>query len=226
MRALAPAFTLVEMLIVITIITILLTVGAMGLKNMAKASGVSAGLPVAEAIFAEARTIAQAKGTNVRVLIHAEKDHNNEYHRERFLRYMAIAYEELDDDGVPTQEWVIASKGSNLPQGVYFVKSLSETEGLTLNEMQNVQLPGGPEARGKCFYYEFNREGLIIDPEISEDGEGSNVPRFVIRAGSLPPGADEPVPSGSAKKNVGGFVIWSTGRTSLFRHPDQIDPSL
>jgi len=47
----AAGFTLVEMLVVITIITVMLTVGALGLKNLSKASGVSAGLPVAEAVF-------------------------------------------------------------------------------------------------------------------------------------------------------------------------------
>jgi hypothetical protein len=49
------------------------------------------------------------------------------------------------------------------------------------------------------------------------------VPRFVIRAGSLPPGATEPIPaSGAGERNVGGFVIWKNGRTAVFRHPDQV----
>lgn len=221
-QGLAPAFTLVEMLIVITIITVLLTVGAMGLKNMAKASGVSAALPVAESIFAEARAIAQGKGTNTRVYIHAENDFQNEYHRERYLRYMAVAYEELNDDGEPNGTWVIASKGTALPKGVYFVKSLSETGGLSVETESNVGLPGGPDAKASCYYYQFNAEGLVSKPLPS----GDDMPRFVIRSGSLPPGADEPVASGSGKKNVGGFVIWRSGRTSMFRHPDQIDPSL
>ena len=85
----AAAFTLVEMLVVITIITILLTVGALGLKNLSKGSGVSAGLPVAEAVFAEARAIAIGRGTKARVLVHAENNRNDEVHRERYLKYMA-----------------------------------------------------------------------------------------------------------------------------------------
>lgn len=203
----------------ITIITVLLTVGAMGLKNMSKASGVSAGLPVAEAVFAEARNLAIGKGTKARVLIHAEEDSSHEYHRTRFLRYMAVSYEELDQNGDPTGTWIIASKGVSLPKGVFFSKELSEKSGLVLNEESNVPLPGGPTAKATCYYYEFNSEGMMSNPLPS----GNNIPSFVIGSGTLPPGAKEPKAMG---KRVGGFVIWRSGRTSLFRHPDQIDSSL
>lgn len=212
----APAFTLVEMLVVISIITVLLTIGSMGLKNMSKASGVGAGIPIAEAIFAEARSLAVGKGTRARVLIHATEDHTNEYHRERYLRYMAIQY---DADGDPTtDDWVLASKGVSLPKAVYFMKNLSEQGGLTLPTEASVSLPGGSSASASCYYYEFNAEGMIVPAP-----SGNNVPRFVIASGSLPPGTKDPIISG---KNMGGFVIWRTGRTSLFRHPDQIDSSL
>ena len=213
----APAFTLVEMLVVITIITIMLSIGALGLKNLSKASGVSAGLPVAEAIFAEARTIAMGKGTKTRVLLHAKNDRNDEFHRERFLRYMAVAYEELDDAGEPTGDWVVASRGSLLPEGVYFSPELSKLNAPVLNTM-TIELPGKSDT--ECYYYEFNAEGLIVDPVVS----GDTIPRFVVLAGSLPPGATEPKLSSEGKKNMGGFVIWRNGRTSVFRHPDQIEP--
>lgn len=212
----AAAFTLVEMLVVITIITILLTVGALGLKNLSKGSGVSAGLPVAEAVFAEARAIAIGRGTKARVLVHAENNRNDEVHRERYLKYMAVAYEELDDDGNPTGNWKIASRGSSLPDSVYFVRSLSEEKNApTLNKM-TITLPGNSST--SCYFYEFNSEGMITNPTIS----GNSVPRFVIRVGSLPPGQDEPVAASEAQNNMGGFVIWRSGRTSVFRHPDQI----
>lgn len=213
---LAPAFTLVEMLVVISIITALLTIGALGLKNLSKASGVSAGLPVAEAVFAEARAIAIGKGTRARVLIHGTNDRDDELHRERFLRYMAVAYMELDNDGEETGTWIIASRGSTLPDGVYFVESLSENNAPSLDTM-SIELPG--KSSTTCYYYEFNAEGLVTEPTIN----GNSVPRFVVRAGSLPPGATEPLATGDAKRNIGGFVVWRSGRTSLFQHPDQIE---
>lgn len=217
-RRVAPAFTLVELLVVITIITVLLTIGAVGLKDMAKGSGISAGLPVAEAIFAEARTIAIGKGTTTRVLIHGTHNKADVYHRERYLGYMAIQY--LDTQGTDDTSddvWEIASKGVTLPKGVYFMKTLSETGGPAINSKPSIELPG--KSSTTCFYYEFNAEGMMTDPEPS----GNSVPRFVIGSGSLSPDAVEPTLRG---KNVGGFVIWRTGRTSLFRHPDQISTSL
>ena len=213
-RGVAPAFTLVEMLVVITIITVLLTLGAVGLKDMAKAGGVSAGLPVAEAIFAEARAMAIGKGTKARVVIHGTHDKTDEYHRERYLRYMAIQY--LDTQGTD-DVWVMASKGVSLPKGVYFMKTLSETGGLTIKSESDIELPGKSDTT--CFYYVFNAEGMISDPSPS----GDSVPRFVIASGSLAPDATEPT---IRDKNVGGFVIWRAGGTSLIRHPDQIDPTL
>ena len=215
----APAFTLVEMLVVIAIISVMLTVGTLGLKNLSKASGVSAGLPIAEALFAEARAIAVGKGTKTRVLVHGENNQDDEFHRERFLRYMAIQY--LDTKGTEEDtddEWKIASRGSSLPKGVYFVKRLSESPSITL-ETVSAMLPG--KSMTSCYYYEFNAEGLITSPQPN----GNEVPRFVVLAGSLPPGTEEPIATGGAKKNMGGFVIWRSGRSSLFRHPDQIENS-
>lgn len=215
---LASAFTLVEMLVVITIITVMLTVGAMGLKNLSKANGVSAALPVAESVFSEARTLALAKGTKTRVLIHAQQDQTNKYHRERFLRYMIVQY--LDDKNTSDpadDEWVLASKGVSLPKGVYFMKDLSEKNAPTLPSLDAVRLPGGPSATAKCYFYEFNAEGRIVDPEPS----GNSVPRFVVQVAKIRPGNPTPIVPGE-EKNMGGFVIWSSGRTSLFKHPSQI----
>ncbi|NWK57000.1 type II secretion system protein [Verrucomicrobiaceae bacterium N1E253] len=213
-----PAFTLIEMLVVISIIAVLLTVGALGLKNLSRGSGVSAGLPVAEAVFAEARAIAIGKGTNSMVLVHAQNDKDDELHRDRYLRYLVIAFEQLDDSGEPNGTWEIASRGVSLPKGVYFMKDLSEQGGMNLSTT-TLRLPGKSDS--KCYVYQFNAEGMMSDPEPDENG--TNVPRFVIGSASLPPGAEEPRLVG---KNVGGFVVWRSGRTSLFRHPEQIDSSL
>lgn len=215
-RRQAAAFTLVEMIVVITIITILLTVGALGLKNLSKGTGISAGLPVAEAVFAEARALAIGKGTNARVLIHANHAPDDELHKERYLKYMIVAYEELDADGNPNGNWKLDSRGVSLPDNVYFIERLSETNAPSV-KTATMLLPGNSSS--ECFYYEFNSEGMMVDPQPS----GNSVPRFVIRIASLPPGQTEPIASSDAGKNMGGFVIWRSGRTSVFRHPDQIE---
>jgi prepilin-type N-terminal cleavage/methylation domain-containing protein len=208
-----PAFTLVEMIIVITIITILLTVGALGLRNLAKGSGVSATVPVTEAVFAEARAIAIGKGTNARVLINSNKDDD------RYLRFMVVAY--LDDD---SGKWVAESRGTSLPKGVYFSQDFSKKSHSTggagaFGNSDAMDIYGGAaqanrneNLSGSYFYYEYNSEGNITDPGAS----------FIIGVGTRSPGAEKPRADDAGAKNFGGFVIWRKGSTSVFRHPDQI----
>jgi len=218
-RRVAPAFTLVEMLVVITIITVLLTIGAVGLKDMAKAGGVSAGLPVAEAIFAEAKAKAIGSGGTSRFLICSD-DKNNE----RYLRYMLIVTEQEDSSG--KLKWVVSSKGSYLPKGVFFSQTYSKldhsatTGDIPVLPEADQDLYGGLESASKndnfsgaYFYYEFNGEGIAKDPGAS----------FIIGSGTKRPSDKNPRVTGKGLKNFGGFVVWSKGSTSLFRHPKQMN---
>ena len=210
---LAPAFTLIEIIIVMSIILTLMTIGSFGIKNVTKASGVGMAVPIAEGVFAQARALALEKG-GARVLIHATNNSAVNLHRERYLRYMVVQYK----DGL---NWITASRGITLPDGVFFVRSLSQQGTAPDLSTVAVTLPGN--SASTCYYYEFNSQGMITDPAPS----GNDVPRFVIRAGMLAPGQAAPTASASGgEKNAGGFVIWRNGGTSIFRHPDQIDPNL
>jgi len=220
----ASGFTLVEMLVVITIITIMLTVGALGLKNLSKASGVSAGLPVAEAVFAEARAVAIGKGGSTRVLINADKDDH-----ERYLRYMLVVYDA--DPDPDTEKWVANSRGSLLPEGVYFSQEFSRKDhelGTTeIEKLTSVDIYGGVDQgsantnlSGDYFCYQFNSEGNATDPR---EGEEYKVSSFLIGVGSKSKGAGNPKVSKDNARNFGGLVIWRKGTTSVFRHPEQMD---
>ncbi|BDS06209.1 hypothetical protein NT6N_12490 [Oceaniferula spumae] len=211
-----PAFTLVEMLIVITIITILLTIGALGLRNLSKGSGVSAGVPLAEAAFAEARGLSMGSGGTTRILINADPDN-----ADRYLRYMLVVY--LSEDN----KWVAASRGSYLPKAVFFSQKFSKLNhssgsgDIPLLPSADQDIYSSTESAqrnealsGKYFYYQFNSEGNSSSPGAS----------FVIGTGTKAPGADNPrAEGGSGTTNFGGFMIWSKGTTSLFRHPDQMN---
>ena len=227
----AAGYSLLELLIVISIMATLMTVGSFGIKNFSKASGVSAAIPIAQGVFSQARSLAIERSTNTRVLIHY---YNNtlRLNRERMLRYMVVQYEEKDENGefYTPPRWETASKGVKLPDGVFYSPALSG-RGVAPNVVGadrtvDARLPA--QAAGltsTCVQYEFNSQGIITKPEA--DGGGTdyvnNVPRFVIRAGSLPPGRTEPIAAGGAgERNAGGFVIWKNGRTAVFRHPDQI----
>jgi prepilin-type N-terminal cleavage/methylation domain-containing protein len=230
-RMRANGFSLLELLVVISLIAVLMTIGSFGIKNFSKASGVSSGVPIAQGVFAEARALAIEKGTNTRVLIH---NYNNSLrlNRERMLRYMVVQY--LDDPNDtpadPSDDvWENASKGVKLPDGVYYSPDLSgrkdapNVEGA--GRIVDARLPAqGVNDSSACCQYEFNSQGIIISPEPDAAADYGNFPpRFVIRAGSLGPGQTEPTAaSGAGERNAGGFVIWRNGRTSVFRHSDQI----
>ncbi|MDG1357326.1 MAG: prepilin-type N-terminal cleavage/methylation domain-containing protein [Akkermansiaceae bacterium] len=216
-RVHASGYSLLELLVVISLIAVLMTVGSFGIKNFSKASGVSSGVPIAQGVFAQARALAIEKGTNTRVMMHCD-NRTDSLNRERNLRYMVVQYEDTKNTEVTTDdEWVTASKGVKLPEGVFYSVSLSNRTTAPDTTLSSGPLPGG--AVQNCRVYEFNSQGIITSPV----PVANNVPRFVIRAGSLPPGQTEPIPaSGAGERNVGGFVIWRNGRTSVFRHPDQV----
>lgn len=237
----AAAFTLIELLVVISLITVLMTVGSFGLKNYSKASGVGAAVPIAQGIFAQARSLAIEKGTDTRVLVHDDNGTDN-LNRERRLRYLVVQYWDTKGTEVTTDdEWVTASRGVKLPDGVFYSLDLSQlgnapnlVGGLNMppphEPTQSVRqvearLPGQPSGQtSNCYQYRFNSQGIIVDPyPDSGTSYGNNVPRFVMRAGGMPPGAAKPkANAGAGTKNAAGFVIWRNGRTSVFRHPDQI----
>jgi prepilin-type N-terminal cleavage/methylation domain-containing protein len=208
-KRLLGGFSLIELLVVILIISLLLTLGAVGLRGITGGNGVGAAVATSEAVFDEARSIAVGKGTKARVLV----DVNDPQDTETYLRRIVVAYQKLDEQGEPTQEWELASRALNLPEKTFFSRSYSkknhETESGQIDEMT---LSINKRAfDGRYVYYEFNSEGICTTPGAS----------FVVGSGMRPMG-EEPRVTGDGKRDFAGFVVWRNGRTSLFRGPDQI----
>lgn len=211
---LAPAFTLVEVLTVIAIISILMTAGAIGLGNLTAGKGTSSAVATAESLFEEARTIATSKRCKARVLVDIDDPTSP-----NFLRRIVIAHEKIRADGsVDEDNFVLAGRGYTMPTGTFFSRNLSLTEGGTkISEIDPpVTLTTGDGVTaayaGKYASYEFNAEGIFSEPGAS----------FIIGAGVFPKSATEPRIAAGAERDFAGFVIWRNGRTSSYRSPKQM----
>jgi prepilin-type N-terminal cleavage/methylation domain-containing protein len=204
-------FTLVEMLVVIAIMSILMTAGAIGLSG-AGGKGVTSGVAGAESLFDEARAIAIGKRTKARVMIAKELTSDKAGN----LRKMVVVSQELDAEGKPKvpENWILSSRGLILPEQTFFSQDYSKKEdGGVIDEMST--LPGAKAAfAGSYYYYEFNAEGINASPGAS----------FVVGAGVRPVNSpnDKPKVTSSAKRDFGGFVVWRNGSTSMFRSPEQM----
>jgi prepilin-type N-terminal cleavage/methylation domain-containing protein len=205
----AKGFSLIELLVVILIISILLTLGAVGLKNIG-GKGVTSGVSTAEAVFDEARAIAVGKGTNAKVLI----DITNPQDTENYKRRMIIVYEELDAQGEPqTGKWTMSSRAVTLPDATFYSETFSkknhEQGGDKVEEFNFTT--GKQMYNGTYLSYGFNSEGICTTPGTS----------FVIGGGVRQQG-EQPRVTGTGKRDFAGFIVWRNGRTSLFRGPDEI----
>ncbi len=215
-------FTLVEMIAVIAIIVILMTIGSIGLGGMA-GKGVTAGVATAEALFDEARST--AVGRNVRSCVLVAKSVTNNPAED--LRRLVVAYEETDADGIPVDpdndapNWVLSSKSVLLPEKTFFSADFSRLDHAaasgTIDEMDDSRIVNVKESyQGTYFIYEFNNQGICKTPGAS----------FIIGSGSRnstrPATEQPPRVTASARRDFGGFVVWRSGRTSVFRSPDQM----
>jgi prepilin-type N-terminal cleavage/methylation domain-containing protein len=220
------AFTLVEMLVVIAIMSILMTAGSIGLSGMG-GKGVSSGVATTESLFDEARTT--AVGRNVRACVLVAKNLTNNAADD--LKRILVAYEEVDANGLPKStpdqapNWVLSSRGAVLPDQVFFSQEFSKknhgTGSEAVPEITDVKIKDVKDNfKGTYFIYEFNDQGICRTPGAS----------FIIGSGArnISKSATEQPPrvTSAAKRDFGGFVIWRNGRTSVFRSTEQMGTSV
>ncbi len=206
---LLSGFTLIEIMIVIVIISILMTAGVAGLKNLSAGKGTSTAISNCEAMFTEARTIALSKRCKVRVLVDTDDIDSDNY-----LSRVLIAHQKFDADGEPIDnEWLIASRAYRLPGATYF--SLEYSKKRDGSALPDFSLSGdnvSTQYEGRYIYYEFNDEGILSEPGAS----------FIVGGGVRPKG-QQPRFVKSSEKDLAGFVIWKNGTTSNYRNPEHME---
>jgi len=199
-------FTLVEILVVIAVVTILMTAGAIGINNLSSGKGVGSAVSQSEAIFNLARGIAVSQNTTARVLVAKTLPPNGAVRNPDDLRRLLIVFRNPE-----TNRWELSDRGEFFPTGVFFSQTYSrDAAGQAIPSEPFNDLPVA--FRGDYFYYEFNAEGIATLP-----GAG-----FVVGAGIWPSNESSPRTTSAAKRDFGGFVVWRNGRTSLYRSPSQI----
>ncbi|MEO8614335.1 MAG: prepilin-type N-terminal cleavage/methylation domain-containing protein [Luteolibacter sp.] len=230
----STGFTLVEMLVVIAIMSILMTAGAIGIGGMG-GKGVSSGVATSEALFSEARTTAIGKSMRTCVLV--AKTLTNSPADD--LRRILVATEESETDPTKSNfgqakdplnknpKWELTSRGTVLPDQTFFSAKYSKKEykaGAAINTILSSQLLNPKSAfAGEYYIYQFNPQGILTDPSATTyEGQASfiigNGTRNLSKSSTTAP----PKVTSASKRDFGGFVIWRNGWASVFRSPDQM----
>ncbi len=206
-------FSLIEMLIVIAIMSILLTVGAIGISGITSGKSVASAVASTEAVFEQARSLAVSKGTTARVMVSV----NDPADSGNYLKRIVVVYNELNADGTASSNWTLSDRGLVLPDQVFFSKTFSvknQQSGSGALPEFDLQVGGSVKKpfAGKYMYYEFNAEGICTTSGAS----------FIVGTGARGLTDANPRSTSGSKRDFGGFVVWRNGRTSLFRGPDQM----
>lgn len=112
MRNRVAAFTLFELVVTLSIVVILATLGMIGYQSATPPGAVSAARNELHGLLRFAREQAIVRGSNAMVIVNYDKDDPD-----KFLRYAGVIVE----DEYNSTDWMAAHSGVYLPEGVYFV---------------------------------------------------------------------------------------------------------
>lgn len=150
-------FTLIELLVVISIILIASSIIFIG-GSGGDGAKLSSAQRIVSSIAGGARGQAILKGSTTRLIIYTDAAENED--DEKKLRYFGIVYEETEG----SDQWLAATQGTYLPEGIYFNADLSKDWSESTSTM-NLNFPRLTAQSGtsgeEYYYYEFNSNGTM-----------------------------------------------------------------
>jgi len=208
------AFTLVELLVVISIILIASSIIFIG-GSGGDGAKLSSSQRILSGIAQGARGQAILKNAKTRLLIYTDDSQNPDH--EKKLRFFGIVYEDSENPG----QWIAATQGTNLPEGIYFNEDLTSNKTWTRRTMQlefprkSSQSPGSGD---EYFYYEFLSNG-----NMSNEFDNS---WLILQAGILKPGDGGALEVDFTDQDkqalVAGLIFRRTGTTTPVNDPIDI----
>ena len=143
-------FTLFELVVVLSIIVILATMGLIGYQAAVPPGAVNAARNELHGLLRFAREQAIVRGSNTMLIINYDNTD-----RAKFLRYAGVVVQEEYE----SEYWIAAHSGIYLPEGVYFVPQTLDapTDGFTLDALW----PAAKEAKS-VYNCTNSRSGLAI----------------------------------------------------------------
>jgi prepilin-type N-terminal cleavage/methylation domain-containing protein len=177
-RARCKAFTLIELLVVISIILIASSIIFIG-GNGGDGVKLSSSQRIVSGIAQGARGQAILKNAKTRLIIYADSATDRE--DDKYLRFFGIIYEDNNNPG----QWIAATQGTYLPEGIYFDPTQSTKNGSSwfIGAKDKHQYPlTVAKAAGTgqdYYYYEFNSNGTMAS--------GFDNAWLVVRANTLKP---------------------------------------
>jgi prepilin-type N-terminal cleavage/methylation domain-containing protein len=210
-------FTLIELLVVISVILIASSIIFIG-GNSGAGSSLSSSLRIVSGIAQGARGQAILKNARARLIIYSDSGVNED--EDKYLRYFGIIYESSPG----SNNWIAATQGTYLPEGIYFDTDLSVNHGWSTSAKMNIEYPRNiakSEGSGdEFYYYEFNSNGTVSSIPI--DFVNSWI---VIRAGVLKPttaGALALEIEEGQESIVSALILRRAGTTTPVNEPSDI----
>jgi prepilin-type N-terminal cleavage/methylation domain-containing protein len=209
-------FTLIELLVVISIILIASSIIFIG-GNSGAGAALSSSTRIVSGIAQGARGQAILKNAKTRLIIYSDTSGSRD--DEKYLRFFGIVYE--DTTTAAPDDWIAATQGTYLPEGIYFDPDLSEDHDWSKSATMKLEYPRSvakAEGSGEDFYYyEFNSNGTVAS--------GFENDWLVLRAGTLKPddsGQLDIVVEPEQEAIVSALILRRSGTTTMVDEPDDI----